>query len=281
MKFGLWTANGALNSKPVFESFKKGILKLGHSIVENQFGDIDVIWSILWHGRMSKNKHIFETAKKNKKNIIVLEVGGLKRGITWKLGLNGINRDAYFGPTNNDNKRIHSLNINLKEWQNNNDGPILIAAQHKFSGQWSNPHQMDEWILNSIKEIRLHTQKKIIIRSHPRCPIKINTSNFTNVFFEQPKKINGTYDDFDFNPNNAYAIVNWSSNPGIHSAINGIPIFTGPSSLAWPVANQSFKTILNPKLPNRVQWLNDLAYTEWTIDEISSGTPLSRLTNKL
>jgi hypothetical protein len=31
-------------------------------------------------------------------------------------------------------------------------------------------------------------------------------------------------------------------------------------------------------MPDRAQWLNDYAYTEWTVEEIAQGTPFSRLT---
>jgi hypothetical protein len=34
-------------------------------------------------------------------------------------------------------------------------------------------------------------------------------------------------------------------------------------------------------MPERTQWLNDYAWTEFTIDEISQGIPLNRLTSQL
>ena len=89
----------------------------------------------------------------------------------------------------------------------------------------------------------------------------------------------GTYDDFDFEPTRYHAVVNWSSNPSTQAVIAGVPAFVGPSSLAYDVSNHDFSTIENPIMPDRTQWLNDLAYTEWTIEEISQGIPLKRLTS--
>jgi hypothetical protein len=37
----------------------------------------------------------------------------------------------------------------------------------------------------------------------------------------------------------------------------------------------------NPHTPDRQQWLNDYAWTEFTVEEIASGLPLKRLTSKL
>ena len=63
--------------------------------------------------------------------------------------------------------------------------------------------------------------------------------------------------------------------------MEGIPAFVGPSSLAWDVANKTLADINAPQQPDRQQWLNDIAYTEWTLEEISQGQPLLRLTSEL
>src|SRR5210317_1645683 len=105
MKFNLWTQYGALNSKPVFDAFATGAKLLGHEVVYNSTSGIDVIWSVLWNGRMAGNRMIWEKNFNNNKPTIVLEVGGIKRNITWKVGLNGINRDGDYIPSGNNNNR--------------------------------------------------------------------------------------------------------------------------------------------------------------------------------
>ena len=114
MKFSLWTQYGALNSKPVFDAFREGCRALGFSTDDNSNdSDVDVIWSVLFNGRMAQNQLVWKNAQNKKKPVIVLEVGGIKRGTTWKVGLNGINRDAYFGPNNNDSTRANALGLSL------------------------------------------------------------------------------------------------------------------------------------------------------------------------
>jgi hypothetical protein len=39
--------------------------------------------------------------------------------------------------------------------------------------------------------------------------------------------------------------------------------------------------IENPMMPDRTQWLNDYAHTEYTIEEIAQGMPLNFLTNMI
>jgi|TARA_R110000823_G_scaffold115056_4_gene237582 hypothetical protein len=277
MKFSLWTQYGALNSKPIFDAFANSLNSNGHVVVYNDSSaDINVIWSVLFNGRMAGNKAVWEQQKPT----IVLEVGGIKRGTTWKVGLNGINRDAYFGPSGNNNTRANELGLKLSPWKYTGEY-ILIAGQHDKSLQWKDMPSMATWVHDTITFIRAQTDRPIIFRPHPRCPLPAIEHDFKDVKRQTPKQIQNTYDDFDMQFDNIWATVSWSSNPGIHSVINGVPAFTGPSSLAFDVAEQNLRNIDNPLYCDRTQWLNDYAHTEYTIEEISQGIPLKHLTSKL
>lgn len=287
-KFSLWTRHGALNSKPVFEAFEKSLIEAGHEVEHNSEEGIPVIWSVLWRGRMQGNEHIWYHAKNNAKKVIVLEVGGLFRNKTWKVGIDGINNEAIFGQLGNNSDRADKLGLKLHPWRDNKEGPIVICGQNPHSLQWKNMPKVSDWMLGVIEEIRKHTDRKILIRPHPRAPLDAIEFEFKNVSRQDPRHIPNTYDDFDFSCDDAWAVINWSSNPATHAVMNGVPVFTGPSSLAWPVANQSyplhscnFDQIENPKKPDRQQWLNDIAHTEYTIEEITQGIPLKRLTEFL
>ena len=277
MKFSLWTQYGALNSKPVFDAFANSLNNNGHDVAYNDLSaDVNVIWSVLFNGRMAGNKAVWEQQKPT----IVLEVGGINRGTTWKVGLNGINRDAYFGPSGNSSDRVRLLGLQVKPWKYDGEH-ILIAGQHDKSLQWKDMPAMATWVHDTITFIRAQTDRPIIFRPHPRCPLPAIEHDFKGVKRQDPKQIKDTYDDFDMQFNNIWATVSWSSNPAIHSIINGVPAFTGPSSLAFDVAEQNLRNIENPLYGDRTQWLNDYAHTEYTIGEISQGIPLKHLTSKL
>jgi hypothetical protein len=278
MKFSLWTQYGALNSTPIFDAFRRGAASLGHTCIDNRSGgDVDVIWSVLWNGRMAKNKAIWDRNVLQSKPTLVLEVGGIQRGTTWKVGLNGINRDAYFGPKGNNDTRARRFGLTPLPWRD--DGKyILLCGQHEKSEQWRNMPSMSKWVMQTIEEIRTYTDRPIMFRPHPRCPLPHIEHEFKNVVRQQPQQMPGTYDDFDMRFSNIWATVNWSSNPGIHSILNGVPAFVGPSSLAYDVANHSYANIESPLMPDRQQWINDYAHTEYTVDEISKGIPIKHLT---
>jgi hypothetical protein len=283
MKFNLHERYGALNSKPVFDAFHAGANALGHDVVSDSDDGIDVIWSVLFHGRMGGNRAIWERNVSQSKPTIVLEVGGIKRGTTWKVGLNGINRDAYFGNnSNSDSTRAEQLGLKLKPWRYDGEN-ILVCGQHDKSLQWHGMPSMSTWVANTIQTIRNHTKRPIVFRPHPRCPLPAIEHEFSDVRRQQPMQVKDTYDDFDLGFENIFATVSYSSNPGIHSVIEGVPAFVGPSSLAYDVADDIdfLHNIESPLYGDRTKWLNDYAWTEFTIEEISQGIPIKRLTSKL
>jgi hypothetical protein len=285
MNFKLWREHGAQNAGPVFDAFEHSCINNGHTISSNtsyHHTDCHVIWSVLFHGRMARNKDIWANSIRDNKAIIVLEVGGIKRGTTWKVGLNGINRDAFFGDKGNDSKRAKALGLELKPWRTDGEY-ILLCGQHDKSLQWHNMPSMSNWFLHTYDEIRKHTDRPILFRPHPRCRLPHIERGLKNVIRQDPTHLKGTYDDFDMAFDNVWATVSFSSNPGIHSIINGVPAFVGTSSLAYDVGNDIdfMHNIEHPLMPNRQQWLNDYAWTEYTVEEIANGLPLAQLESKL
>jgi hypothetical protein len=281
MKFSLFTNYGALNSAPVFSAFEQSLLRKGYAVRKNDMNcDVAVIWSVLWNGRMTGNKSVWEHYRNTGRNVIVLEVGGIRRGTTWKVGLNGINRGSYHSSRGNDSIRHSSLELKLKPWRTNGEF-ILLCGQHDKSLQWKNMPSMSNWIIQTVDTIRQYTNRPIIFRPHPRCKLDHIERSLKNVYRQEPVMLANTYDSYDLKFDNIWATVSWSSNPGPQSIIEGVPAFVGPNSLAYDVANTDFKNIENPLMPDRQQWLNDYAWTEFTLEEIATGIPLELLTGLL
>jgi hypothetical protein len=265
MIFDFYNKFGALNSAPIFDAFEQGLRNQGHTITKHtRNGDVAVIWSVLWSGRMRENQAVWNHYRKQNKPVIVLEIGCLVRGTTWKVGINGINSGSYFSPTGQDDTRKKQLGLNLKPWKNQGT-EILVCTQHDKSQQWEKNLPLREWTAGVISEIRKFSQRPIKIRPHPRCV-------FNPGIFDS-KVTKSTERDIEKEFNSAWAVVNYSSNPGVESIINGVPAFVDGKSLASPVANLDLKNIENPNRPERSQWLNDLAWTEWTVEEMSKGIP--------
>lgn len=263
----------ALNAQPVIEAFLKGCKQLGIDTVQNSTqADAAVIWSVLWHGRMRQNESIYRLYRQQNKPVFVLEVGMLRRGLTWKLGLNGTWEGCYPGAITPG--RAQSLSLDLAPW-NNAGYNIVVACQRSDSEQWTGRPPVTTWLSETARTIRQYSDRPIVIRPHPRQRI----SNIPGCVIESPQPILGTYDSFNYDHclKSAWAVVNYNSGPGPQAILNGVPAFVGESSLAASVGNLNLADIENPLKPDRTAWLESLAHTEWTIPEIESGLPLNRL----
>jgi len=272
MKIKLYREHGALNSVPIFDALEEGLKKQGHEIVDSN-EDIPVIWSILWNGRMNANKFIYEAARAAGKPVLILEVGTLKRGQTWKVCINHINGLGEFG--NNidlDIDRPQKLGISLKEPVSMRRQEILIACQHERSLQWDGMPSTSNWVLDLIKEIKSHTDRHIVVRPHPRSSLPLQNQDFTVI---HPQRVHDSYDDFDIDYN-YHCVINHNSGPCIQAAIQGVPVICDSSSLAGILSGKMEK-IEEISLPDRDEWFLKLCHTEWTVEEIASGIPIKRL----
>lgn len=276
MKFKLYKQFGALNSEPIFSAVEHGLKSLGLT-VSDDCDSIPIIWSVLWQGRMESNKLIYETAQKNKIPVVIIEVGNLNRNQTWRISVNNVNRLGFFA---NDGKldltRPGKLGIALKDFQPVRRPEILITGQHEQSLQWAGLQSVNDWVFEKYQEIRKYTDRPIIFRPHPRWP---NNLVHKDIVICKPKKLAGTYDDYDCDYN-YHCVINHNSGPTVQAAIHGTPIVCDSSGLAYPVSN-CLDTIEHVQMPDRTDWFLKLCHTEWTTDEIKSGIPIQRLLPRL
>jgi hypothetical protein len=274
MKFGLFDNFGARNSPPVFDAFRRGIETLGFSHAKNDLNaDVAVIWSVVWSGRMAQNQRVWDHYRKRNRPVIVLEVGMIQRGHTWKMAVNGTGSYAFHGQ-GLDLNRPQKLGLDCADWQQTGDR-IIVCTQRTDSLQWATQPSLEQWLSELRDRIRLYTQRPLVIRPHPRQQV-VHIHGYS---METPGKVQNTYDDFDFPKtlDNAWAVINHNSGPGVQAVLRGIPAFVDASSLAAPVANLDIANIEAPVMPDRGRWLIELAHTEWTVAEIAEGWPLMRL----
>lgn len=275
-KFSIFTDYGALNSKPVFEAFIAGVKAQGHSYVLNSLdADVAVIWSVLWHGRMAKNREVYEFFKKQNKPVIILEVGSIKRGTTWRVGVNGITPTQLI--YSDENNRVKKFNLGLADWTKSGNH-ILVCCQNDRSQLWKNLPPNQVWVDSVVETIRKFSNMQIQIRMHPRSSFKFDLKNYKNVTLQIPRFDYTTYDSYNLNFKNTWATVSWNSTPGSQSILSGVPVFCNTDSMAYPVSLKDISRIQNPEYPDRIDWVDQFSKSEFTLDELTEGQPLKKLT---
>lgn len=265
MKISYFSNNLPQNASLVYPQLLEAIGATDEVVDGNMDADAALIWSVLWSGKMRGNQRAWNHFRSQGKPVIVIEVGGLIRNETWKLGINGINRDADFAVEQYpDDKRLNKLGLMLQPWKHDGEY-ILVCGQHGDSEQWSNMPGMQEYYTNTIEYIQSHTDTPIVLRNHPRYPVNMQLP--AGVTFNMPHHIDGSYDDFDFNDilKHAVCVFSHSSNAGINSIIQGVPAVVSEQSLAWDMGSKSFPHLSKCE---RHYWLRRISYTEWFADEI-------------
>lgn len=288
----------ALNSKPVLSAFLDSA-KHKYTVKENNMDcDAAVIWSCLWKGAMAPNQDIYNHYRSQNKPVFIIEVGALKRNITWKIAINHITAEGIYGHKQNvDADRPKKLQLpKLQSMQGHHEAKkILICMQHTDSEQMSklNYDQMS-WLNDTITNIRKHeSERDIVIRSHPRSAFQGLSGQ--GIITEKPRFVAGTYDDFDLDFHdtkklNSYysgsahsgegpwwCMINYNSaGPAFSALIAGVPIIVDPTSLAHE-HTATFDRLYNPYVGIRDTWYQQIAHTEYTVDEIQQGRWLERL----
>jgi hypothetical protein len=268
----------AQNSVPVMQAMLDSLRSAGHTVAQdNMDADAAIIWSVLWAGRMAPNQAVWNHYRSLGRPVIVVDIGALYRGETWKIALNSITADGYYGHTENlDWNRPKKLGISLALNFSHNP-KIVIAAQHARSLQTAELVSIEGWVVQQVEQLRTVTDRPIAVRPHPRSPL--NWSGLVHlpkdVVIEQPARVANTYDSYNL-AFDCHAMVNYNSGPGIQAALAGTRPIVNQTSLAHPVSIQ-LEDIEKPYKIDRDQWLVEICHTEYTLKEIQQGLWLTRL----
>jgi hypothetical protein len=269
----------AQNSVPVMQAMLDSLRHAGHTVEPNSlYADAAIIWSVLWSGRMSANQSVWKHYRDLGRPVIIADVGALYRGETWKIALNHVTADGYYGHTEQlDWDRPKKLGISLAINLTRNPA-ILMAGQHPKSLQVTGLGSQEEWANQKFVELRQITDRPVFFRPHPRATIRYDQLH-TNIFVVKPQAVPGTYDHHDMHFD-YHAIVNHNSSPGIQAGISGTRPVVDVSSLAYPVSIM-LQDIDKPYQVDRDKWLVEMCHTEYTVMEIQKGQWLQRLHSSL
>jgi len=142
---------------------------------------------------------------------------------------------------NVDDNRRKKFNIKLKDWKNGSKILLIPAAKNPLDY-----HNEQGWNEKVVKELMGLTKREILVKA---------------------KKTNGLGDAL----NDVYCLVSHTSVAAVESVINGVPVAVSVHNPAYQVGTDVSK-VNNPVTPDRENWLNSLSYSQFTLEELKSGT---------
>ena len=281
--------------KKQFKEWKQINKDLGRSSgVEYDYGeryskcDVAVMLGS-WKPERSNIHHIVRTSiVENAKSFICIETPLLGRQVFkpnkhQRVGINGfLNRDAIFGEAIDYPKdRLIDLGIDYKGWKRNNGDKIIVALQ--LAGDASLRHNdINQWCRDTVYTLREYTDRPIEIRTHPGVSEKgwgNHEALFRDFCFDTNLKnvsfVNGREVPWQQQISNTYCVVAYTSGLTIDAVVEGIPVIAcDEGNFAWNVGERKLPNIENlhlEKEENVQQWLQNLAYCQWTPEEMENG----------
>lgn len=205
-------------------------------------------------------KRVLDGQVRFNKDTIVLEKGYLRRDRYYAVGVNGLNGRANFNNVDMPPDRFNDLHISIKRWRK--EGKHIILGSQVPSDASVQNVDIFLWCVEAVRTLKLSTNREIIFRPHPlarhKTPAILGTKLSTRPFEEDLK--------------DAWAVITYNSNLAVDALIEGIPAFSfDEGSMAYEVTGHSMMDIENPKGPSRQQWFNNLAYAQWTFEEMELG----------
>lgn len=243
-------------------AFARGLRAHGEDpqIIESFYStECDVAVFYAWHPR---TKVIQERQLRDGNHFISMDCGWLGDRSKWRgIGFNGQNgRADYLTDPGMDNKRRKRYHWELRPWIPGTEH-ILVCGQ--MPGDTSLRGQdHDAWIQETIEYLESIQELPVKFRQHPDPEMPHNKQKASLMADMEP----------------AACVVSFNSNTAVNAVLNGIPaIVLDRGSMAWDVCGHSLDDVTDPPMPDRDQWLNDLAWKQWTLKEIESGAAWEHL----
>ena len=215
-----------------------------HSYAEDYKGfteGVPVCWGVL-----RNSKKIVDDAISRDQHFVYIDHAYFNRGHgnSYRISINSFECNMLrLCPSS----RSKQLNVSLDPWNTRGEKIIVCPPTDYFS----EAHSVHGWLDKTINEIKLYTDRKIVVRKKPKPD-------------EKPIPLAEQLHE-------AHALVTHSSNVAIEAVCLGTPVFVSKTSAAAPIGLTDLSMIENPIYPDRSLWINNLSYCQFTLSEIESG----------
>jgi len=211
--------------------------------------DLSIIWGVLYD-------EVMEYHKANNTNFLVVERGYTPNRSEWCMaGFNGLNGLANFCNKNMPSDRWDKYHNGTLYLPNPAGEYVLILGQVKGDTALYGV-DIDVWAMDT-KAYFDDLGIPCIFRPHP---------GTSKTLFED------SMPDLQEQIDKAYCVITYSSSGGVEALLRGKPtIALHKGSMIWDIASHALEDHSKGFVPERQQWANDFAYTQWKLEEFASG----------
>lgn len=212
--------------------------------------DLAVVWGFRKKAEMASGRRA-----------LIVERGyvGDRLGTWTSMGFDGLNGRADFRTEGKGPERWDRLFAGyMKPWRDGpGEGHVLIMGQVMGDAALQG-FDVDRWAFDLCDRMVQHDLKPLF-RPHPRARLSPLTADLP---------LAGG--DLDAAMAAADWVVTYNSNTGVDAVLAGVPtVSLDRGAMAFEVTGR--RIFERPPTPDRTQWAAELAWRQWTIDEIRCG----------
>jgi hypothetical protein len=219
--------------------------------------DLAVMWS-------AKKTMCMETGRR----ALVMERGYVGDRFAWtSMGYDGLNGRADFSNKGMPGDRWRrNFADRMRPWRGNHDGDAVVIMGQVPGDASIRGVDIDQWYSHTAAAIR-RAGHKVGFRTHPVAMQRLGYRPCIGVTYGGILGLKGPLEDVLAR---AKWVVTWNSNSAVDAVLAGVPaVACDGGSMAYAVTGHA--VMKPPPMPDRTQWAHDLAYAQWSIEEIRNG----------
>jgi hypothetical protein len=202
------------------------------------------------------------------RNLLIFETPVLRGLAQWyfRAGFDHVHRAGRFFTRDMPADRARAMELVAKPWKHG-EGLVFIAGQ--MAGDYSlDGVDVLEWAADVAGWIDRKWSRKVVLRPHPL------DMSVTAKWFALASAVGADLSQRPLSEDLAAASawVTFTSGSAVDAVMAGVPtICLSPNNFAWEVSGHSLNDLEKPWRGDRSQWIANLAYRQWTADEIGAG----------
>lgn len=207
------------------------------------------------------SREVFDAYRKAGKQIIFFDKGYTRSGYL-RVSVNADQPIAYFQKIPRPSDRFDALGIELHPYRQDGTHVLFDGASNKYC-LWKGLGNHVEWGQKIVDMLRQNSRYPIIYRPRPshNTPVAVVGAELS-------------LGPLSVDLARTRVVVSHGGNIGWDSVIAGVPHFALGDSIAGPLSDYFLNNINKPRVPSeteRRQWCADVAYCQFTMEEIESG----------
>lgn len=216
-----------------------------------------------------KSKRLFDAAKRAGVIPIMLDKGyvrtraeGSRVWEFWRVAVDGHHPTRTLMLRKRSADRWNALHLQTQSWHRSGSHILIAGSSAKYHAFYDLP-EPNAYYSQLVDDIRERTDRPIVYRPKPsyRDAVPIEGTRFSSDEETIADALWG-----------AHCLVTHGSNACFEAALLGVPSIILGDGVAAPISSRDLDMVERAPCGKREQWLANLAYCQWTEQEMREGT---------